>query len=365
MQWIPEYLVRNVTYSNDAQTLYIDLPKNEQISFLHLEISAQNFAGALTTTTLIDAIDSYQVMADGSGVLYNLEPELAYYIDFITHGGIYPPHFFNYAPNARCGHQFIIPFGRYEFDEEYMLDTARYKDVQLRIPYNIPAARHATGTFRVNCVMYRPLSKLSPVGFIRSRLVRKEACSAAAQTVMHDLPMSYPLRYVAARFEDLDKNITTNLTSMKVNIDEGRLVLADLLSNEWRDRDKVRYPDVSGYKILGALSNATMVKAHTDYPFPRSIVSSGVRALIFKLYWAIGEQVGLNVYEQDGTVVGDSHAVDIHVSGPNPHKCLTVIDGRASPFPAPSYSQGKIEYTVASNQPTIHTFVQEVVAGRL
>lgn len=365
MRWIPEYLVKNVSYSNDAQTLYIDLPKNEQISHLHVEVSATNDATLLTTTTLIDAIDSYQVMLEGSGVLYNLSPEMAYYVDFITRGGIYPPMGFNYAPSARTTHEFVIPFGRHLFDEEYYLDTGPYQSVQLRIPYDISHARWSSGSFRVNVVMFRPMRKLSGTGVIRSRLIRSETPSAAVATLMHDLPMTYPLRYVALRLEDLDKNISAGLTSAKVNIDEGRLVLADLNVNEWLDLDQHRWPAISGYKILAALSNETMVKTNTDYPYARAIVSSATRALIFKLYWAIGEQTGLNVYEAAGTAVSDYHSIDLHVSGSNPHKCLTIIDGRDEPFPAPSYSQGKIEYTIASQTHTFHTFVQEVVAGRL
>lgn len=365
MQWIPEYLVRNVTYSNNTQTLYVDLPKNEQISFLHLELSVQNGASGVQLTTLIDAIDSYQVMADGSSVLYNLEPELACYVDFLTHGGIYPPLFCNYTPNARSGLQFIIPFGRFPYDEEYLLDTSRYQAVQLRIPYDVSNARWTTATFRANIVMWRPLSKLNPRGFIRSRLVQKEACSAAAQTIMHDLPMRYPLRYVAARFEDIDANITSNLTSMKVNIDEGRLILSDLLSNECRDMDKNRFPERNYYCITPAATHDTYFKGHTDYPYPRMSFSSATQPLIWKLSAAAGEQLALDIYHHDGSEYGGGHAIQVHVGGPNPHKCLTVIDGRADPFPAPSYSQGKVEYTVANNEPTVLTFVQEVVEGGL
>jgi len=365
IQWIPEYLTKNKTETSNAQTLYIDLPKNEQISFLAVEISAQGSATPRTTTTLIDDIEKYEVIADGSKVIYNLEPEIAYYLDFVTHGGLYPPMSFNYTPNARETHEFIIPFGRVPGDEQYLLDTSLYNSVQLRIPYNIDNARWTTGTFRHNITLYRPLDKLKPVGLIRSRAIRKEASSGAVETIAHDLPMSYPLRYVGCRFEDLDQNLSTGCTAIKVNIDEGRLILADLNINEWRDVDKWRFPDVNGYKIMGALSNETMVKAHTDYPYPRAIVSSGVRALMWKLYWAIGEQVGLNIYEHDGTVVTDSHAIDIHVSGPNPHKCLTLIDGRSQPFDVSKHTEGKVEYELGAYVAILHTFVQEIVAGKL
>ena len=177
--------------------------------------------------------------------------------------------------------------------------------------------------------------------------------------------MSFPLRWIGARFEDVDKNITSNCSGIKLHIDEGRIILLDQNINEIRDFDKMRFPVKNGYKIMGALSNETMVKAHTDYPFARSIVSSGVRALMFKLYWAIGEQVGLNVYEEDGVAVGDSHAIDIHVSGPNPHKCITLYEGRENPFNVSDYSQGVIEYSLLATEQYVHTFIQEIVTGKL
>ena len=363
--WIPEYLVKNKTYTSDDQTLYIDLPKNEQVSHLSVEVSAEN-ADQLRLTTLIDAIDKYEVMADGSKVLYSLEPELAYYVDFVTNGGLYPPMGFNFTSQARCTHEFMIPFGRYPWDEQYLLDTSLYNDVQLRIPYDISdTAVHNTGTFRVNIVMWRPLEKLRPVGFIRSRTVKKETSGNAVETIDHALPMTFPLRYVATRFEAIDANIDAGCTAIKVNIDEGRLILADLNINEWMDQDKRRYPNKNHYKIMAGWEHNQMIKAHTNAPAPISIVSSGVRGFMFVIYWAIGEQLGLEIYEDDGTAADSSHAVDCLVTGPHPHKCLTIIDGRDEPFDVTRYSQGKIEYTLAEDVTILHTFVQEVVAGRL
>ena len=364
--WIPEYLSKAKVEASNDQTLYLDLPKNEQVSFLQVEVSAQGTSTPRTTTTLIDEIAKYEVLGEATKVLYSLEPEIAAYVDFISHGGRYPPMGFNYAPLARETHEFIIPFGRFPFDPEYGLNTGDYPSgVQLQIPYTLDTSLFTTGTFRHSVVMWRPLTKLAFKGFIRSRTVKKETSGNAVETLEHKLPMTYPWRYVGVRVEDLDVNISTGITGVKLNVDEGRLVLYDLLINELRDLDKKRYPEVNGYKILGALSNTTMVKAHTDYPYPRAIVSSGVRALMFKLYWAIGEQVGLNIYEESGTVVTDSHAIDVHVSGPNPHKCLTLWDGRAEPFNAPAYTEAKVEYELAAYTTILHTFVQEVVAGKL
>jgi hypothetical protein len=251
------------------------------------------------------------------------------------------------------------------FDEERMLDTALYKNVQLRISYHTDGTYFQSGTFRSNVVMWRPLEKLAPLGFIRSRVVKKEISNTAVETLTHDLPMRYPLHFCGVRVEDLGVNISTGLTAIKVNIDEGRLILADLNINEWLDLDQMRFPAISEYTVTFACENETYVKSHYDQPWPVSIVSSGVRALMFKIYAAGGERTALNVYEQDGTVAAATHAVGIRLRGSNPHKCMTLIDGRKEPFDVRKYSEGKVEYEMAAYETIMHTFVQEVVDGRL
>jgi len=365
MIWIPEYLKKNVTESLSAQTLYIDLPKNDQISFLQLEISAQGAAAPRELTTLIDKISKYEVLADGSKTIYNCEPEIAYWVDYMTNGGILPDMGFNYTPNARETHQFIIPFGRFKFDPDYMLDTSLYDSVQLRIPYDIDDATFTDATFRTNIIMWRPLEKLSPVGFIRTRNIIKEYASAAIQVKEHDLPMSFPLRYVGARFEDQNGWVTQNCSAIKLHIDEGRVILLDQNINEIRDFEKMRFPPKNHYIITGAFTNGTTVAAHIDMPWPKSFVNTGVRALHIKTAAALGETVALNVYEADGDAVADTHAISVMVMPPLPHKCITLYDGRKSPFPVGDYSQGVIEYTLGATEQYVHTFIQEVVTGKL
>jgi hypothetical protein len=364
MMWIPEYLRKNVTETNNDQTLYIDLPKNEQISFLQIELSATGI-GARTTTLFIDEIDTIEVLADGSKVIGSLEPELWLYQHFLTHDGIFAPAVCTNIPGVRDTIEFNLNFGRYDFDEEYLLDTSLYNNVQLRIKYTLDVALYTTQTFRSNIVMWRPLTKLSPKGFIRNRVINKETLAAAAQVIYHDLPMTYPLRYLATRFEDLDQNIATDCTAIKLNIDEGRLILRDQNINEILDEDKRRFPVKSYYKLLHAISDATMVRGFVDNPYPRAIVSSGVLPMVWKIYWAIGEQVGLNLYDMAGAVLGGSYAMDLYVSGSNPHKCMTLYDGRNEPLDVSKFSQGKIEYTMAAYVTILHTYVQEIVQGVL
>lgn len=363
--WIPEYLTKSKVESSNDQTLYVDLPEKEQISFLQIQISVQNAAAAMLMRTIMDTIDKIEIIADGVKTIYNLEPEIASYMQFVTQNGILPNHGFNYTPSGRQTLELIIPFGRYLFDKEYMLDTGLYDSVQLRIPYTLNATYDTLATLTHSIVMWRPLEKLAPIGFIRSRSIQKETSNTAVETISHKLPMTYPWRYLGVRLEDEDQNITTDVSNIKLNVDEGRLIPFDLLINELVDFDKVRFPKKSNYSLVGAWENTEYSRAHVDSPWPEAIIPQAAQALIFKTYHAIGEKVALNLYTHDGEVAAATHALVVKVSGANPHKCLTLFDGREIPFPAASYTQAKVEYTLAAYETVLQTFVQEIVLGKL
>jgi len=181
----------------------------------------------------------------------------------------------------------------------------------------------------------------------------------------HDLPMSYPYRYLAARFEAIDANITSGVTAIKVNIDEGRLILLDLNDNELLDADRRRFPRKNYYEIQGAFQADTQISAYVDYPVPVSMVSSYSEFLVMNLYWAIGETLGLGLYSHDGSVPGGAFSIGVKVAGPNPHSCVTILDGREQALNVAQYTEGKVEYDISGYVIILHTFVQEIVTGAL
>lgn len=362
--WIPEYLTKNKTESSSDQTLYVDLPEKEQISFLQLDLSVTN-ATNLLTRTIMDPIDKIEVIADGVKTLYNLEPEIASYIQFVTQNGQYPNHNFNYVNAQRQTLELIIPFGRHLFDEEYMLDTGLYDSVQLRIPYTLDTSYETAASFRHSIVMWRPLEKLAPVGFIRSRAIEKETLATSAATINHKLPMTYPWRFLGARLNNEDQNIATTMDEIKLNVDEGRLIPFDLRINELRDLDKIRFPRTGFYRILSSSVTEEYFRAHVDNPWPDSIVSSAAVGLMYRPYHAIGDRLALTFYHVDGSTPTETFAIINVVSGVNPHQCLGLWDGRKEPFPADTLTQAKVEYSHAAYATELTTFIQEVVLGKL
>lgn len=362
--WIPEYLTKSKTESSDDQTLYVDLPEKEQISFLKVRIQIQNTSTVNLLRSILDPIEKFEVIADGVKTIYNLEPEIASYIQFVAQNGKVAAHEL-YDHGAWCRIELDIPFGRYRFDEEYMLDTGLYDSVQLRIPYKLNTTYETTGKFTHSILMYRPLEKLAPVGLIRSRTIQKEAPTAAVQTIEHKLPMTYPWYYLGVRVEDIDANINADLTAVKLNIDEGRLVLFDLKADELLYADADRFPDPNCYA-----NRIVVTGSGTFHTFGnRALVNGAIirTAEGYDIAWtsSVGEQSAVSIFETHATVATDAVVLSLDMPSPNPHKCLTLYDGRKEPFPAADYTQAKVEYELANKTMTLHTFIREVVLGKL
>ncbi|GAI12880.1 unnamed protein product, partial [marine sediment metagenome] len=80
---------------------------------------------------------------------------------------------------------------------------------------------------------------------------------------------------------------------------------------------------------------------------------------------SVGEQGMVSVFETHGTIATDYIVMSLNMPSHNPHKCMTLYDGRIEPFPAASYTQAKVEYDLANYSMTLHTFIQEIVLGKL
>lgn len=363
--WIPEYLTKDKAETSNDQTLYIDLPENEQISFLKVQITVKNTSSINILRSILDPIEKLEVIADGVKTLYNLEPEIASYVQFVMQNGKVANHDLVDHNGATSRFELIIPFGRFPYDEEYMLDTGLYDSVQLRIPYTLNTTYETSASLKHTVLMYRPLEKLAPIGLIRSRTIQKETSAAAVETIEHKLPMTYPWYYLGVRIEDLDENINTDLTAVKLNVDEGRLVLFDLNADELLYADADRFPDPNCYT-----NRITITGSGTFHTYGnRALVNGAVvrSAEGYDIAWTSskGEQGAISVFDTHATAATNYIVMSLDMPSPNPHSCLTLYDGRKEPFPAAGYTQAKVEYELAAKTTILQTFIQEIVLGKL
>jgi len=226
-EWQWHYLAEDLTESAlDSGTLRLKLPEREQISVIDIEIHATRATGNYDDC-MVDILDKIEVIADGSSVLYSMSPETAAYAHFIAIRSL-PTMLHTTYPGLEDTYRTKVCFGRYERDVDYMLDTSVYDNVYLEIPWTLNTTDFTTHTFTYTIRYLRPIQKLSPRGFIRSRDIEygSHAWTATGHYTV-DLPLTYPWYMLGARIYDIDHDLVTDIPHIKLDIDDGRLVLVD------------------------------------------------------------------------------------------------------------------------------------------
>jgi hypothetical protein len=360
---ITEYLTKGKTESSDSQTLIVDLPADEQIFDLMLEIRITNSTTVYNNYSILDEIDKIEIVS-GNKTLFDLEPEMASYCAFVAQGGKLPDHRFFQGASAVSRLHLPIYFGRFPLDEEYLLDTKDYPNPQLRITYSMDTTYSATGTFTHTISYRRPLNKLSPKGFIRSWQVKQETTSAAAQTIRHELPRDLPWHYLAVRLDDVDQDINTVLSEVDVNLGSGRLHLLDVEADEAYYYDMRRFPRISSYVNQPVVTGQdTAVLTFGDWAHIRGATNVGTGARIIGVDNVAGEQCRITVLTDAGSQATDAIPVALDAPSSNPHSCLTLFDGRKQPFFPGDYKDAWVDYKINAYVITITTFIQEIVTG--
>lgn len=362
---IIEYLTKGKVESSDSQTLIVDLPANEQLFDMMLEIRMTNSATVYNNFSILDEIDKVEIVA-GNKTLFNLEPEMASWLAFVAQNGVVPDHRFFDGASAVTRLHLPIYFGRFPLDEEYVLDTTLYKNAQLRITYSMDTTYVATGTFTHTISYRRPLVKLSPKGFIRSWQVKQETSGAAVETIRHDLPTSLLWHYLGVRLDDYDQDINTVLTDVDLNMGSGRLHLLDVEADEANFYDRLRFHQANSYVNQPVVTGSdTAVHTFGDWAFPRGAVPVINAHRNIGIINVAGEQCDVYVYKDTSAAATDAIPCALDMPSPNPHSCLTLFDGRKQPFAPGEFRDAWVDYKMAAYTVVLTTIIQEIVTGTL
>lgn len=364
--FIPQYITNGVAESGSSGTLRKDLPKNEQISHIQLELRATRAASPSNAQSIFDCFSKIEVVADGTKTLFSLTSENADYAAYVAQNGRSPDNRFYSGQSAVNRLHIPIYFGRFPWDEEYMLDTGLYNNVEIVITWNLATTNETFVTFTHTITYWRPLEKLAPVGIVRSREVRNQASPGASAEHQHDLPVALPWHYLWVRVLDQDQDINTNLTALQLNVDAGRLLLYDVDADEIYYADKLRYNHAIGPHIQPAVTGQENVKTHAEWSAPLGGVNVDTSFMHVQLDNVAGEQIRATILDAAGAQMATLQPFTFHGRYQNPHKCLTLFDGKDMPFPAQDHGEAFIEYTTGSTAPdNLITCVSELVSGAL
>lgn len=364
-KWQLAYLKKEEAYSSDSGTIFVDLPSDEQISMLMVEFQCYNTSPTSRDDdrSVLDVVKDVHVLLEGSKSAYHVKPEVGSYLSFIGSGQL-PLH--NLRERGAQNMRLPIYFGRYPGDPDYLLDTRPYSSAQLQIEYELNTTYETSGTAVLTVWFLRPLDRLAPAGFVRSRIVNTFTSSGSAETKSIDLPTGLPWLNVGFRVFDFDYYPTGNVTDVDFDVDEGRLHLFDggsgqlmTLNTEWYHQPLWghRYwaMPVSGNNVQTFMGDAETIQWS----------QGGANLVIFNSSAIWGPSYAITMRDNDGTAI--STATDIFSTplGSLPYQCFTLGNFADDPFPAPSHADAKVVFELSAHAALVETFVQEVVAGTL
>lgn len=363
-EWQWHYLERDhIEAASNAGTLRVKLPVREQISAIEVEIRAiRHVTGYIFTTPIYSLPEKIEVIGDGAKVLYSMVPETAMFVHFFTMKSV------PYLELSMTGYSWNvfrvkIPFGRHLRDEEWMLDTSVYNNVYLEIPWALPIASWTTFTFQYTIRYLRPIQKLSPKGFIRSRDIEYGAhVWAAAGHYYVDLPLKYPWRVLGCRIWDPDQKVENDITHIKLDIDDGRLVLVDddLDDLVLIDTERLPYP-IHVHYMHNHLAAVTTNRVYTCLGYPQELsgmLMGGTQGSLFHEGF-FGQQVAYWVYDHLGAAVDSRANLTIHGAM---YFCNVMIKDwfGGDPFPVSEHSEAQIDYSHgAFTVDDLRTWIQE------
>jgi len=370
-EWQWHYLAEDITESAiDSGTIRLKLPEREQISIIDVEIYATQLR-ADVSYDIMDIPEKLEVIADGASVLYSMSPETAQFIHFATIRSLpLDVKMFNAGsiPHFRCK----IPFGRWERDEEYMLDTSVYNNVYLEIPWSLNTYYFTTHTLSYTVRYLRPIQKLAPKGFIRSRDIEYGAHTwGAAGHYYVTLPLKYPWYMLGCRIYDLDADMVTNIPQIKLDIDDGRLVLVDEDTDDiLRDNtERLPSPLIIPWKVVCTAGLSNWLRTYLGRTYEAHIqpykVGDHFDTVLRNIFSA--QQINFETVCVAGSAAAS--CVNVSLVGEAFNCCIIIKDWYLNwfepvphePFPVGEHSEAEIDYThIAVTIDDLVTFLQEV-----
>lgn len=365
MDWQLSYLERQRTTTADSGTLYIDLPRAEQISMIFVEFWCNNTSPTSRdySRTCLDHVTSIRVLLEGNKDAYNLQPEVASYLAFCQSNRI-PNH--RIRERGYTGIRLPIYFGRYPKDEEYLLDTAAYSSAQLQIAYALNTTYETSGSVGYTVWFLRPVTRLSPLGFVRSRIVQEYTSSGSAETKQLDLPVGLPWLRAGFRVFDIDAFNQNCVTDVDLDVDQGRLHLFDGRMDDLARLNELWYgTEIVGPEVWAMPVSGNYLQHFMADPVRLTWADYGAALAIYNSSAIWSNRHLLTMRSDDGSAITAALDTLCTAIGGAPFSCYSLYEGNGDVFNAPAHGEAFVEFTLGAYAALYQLFVQEVVRGAL
>jgi len=215
-----------------------DIAMKEPITNLWLEFRCANGATDNKANMLANCIDAIEVI-DGSDVIYSLDAEQAL---------AYSAYYCNALPNQLISElggvtqnlSVVIPFGRFEGDEQFAFDPNRFLNPQVRIKWNLANTRsvgvagYADGGLVYTLVATCMEGGATPSAYFMTKEIYSYVPAVGVEYV--DLPTDYPYKMLLVRPTCAAKSIFGLVSNIMLHVNQQQYVLLNM-----RMTDFIRY----------------------------------------------------------------------------------------------------------------------------
>lgn len=206
------------------KTFVVDVNTEDPISRIDLHIRATN-NGNTPTAHPAKCLTKIEVV-DGSEVLYAMSgpraQALAYHAQKMQ-----PQNTLNFVNDEQAQASFSLPFGRYLWDREIALDPKRFKNLQLKVSYDLDAGGSAPDAGQFEAVAWLfDQQKVNPVGVLTAKEHYSYTLSASAYETVQ-LPVDMPIKLLMVDALTADKQPHDQYNELRIDEDNDKRVVLD------------------------------------------------------------------------------------------------------------------------------------------
>lgn len=232
-----QYLQNNMVLA-DAGEVSVPIGTNDKITRLSVTISAQNGATNNKANVIPDNVSAIELV-DGSNVILSATgKELAGIL--AGRMNTFPNMVISELPGVTQSYTWLIDFGRWYNDPNVGLDASRFKNLQLRIIWNLATIRatgatgFVSGTGRLT-VLAHIVEGGSDYGAYLGIKRHALFTTAASGEASIDLPTDKTVRAIALRCHEAGVGGLSGLSYLKLQGDEGKIRPIDLTVQDFLD----------------------------------------------------------------------------------------------------------------------------------
>lgn len=220
----------------DSGTETIEIATADPISELELKFYATNGATSNKDNPIARVVTKIEVF-DGSDKLFSMDGrQAAALYAYQSHGGYRETQ--NEAPNYVKGIRIPLRFGRWLWDPIYALIPQAFRNLQMKVSWNLAEVRavgatgYVTGSAKMSLIV-KVIEGLEapPVGFFMSK-EHYAFTSAASGEERIALPTDYPYVAMQLRAWESGVDINDSITNLKLSLDHDKDIPFDIATSD-------------------------------------------------------------------------------------------------------------------------------------